>query len=353
MPDDNVPMGGSESTGGMPDQPETTTGQLSRNPDPPAPEQPAPSGTPDQGAQLQSNVDASTAAVNARIDAVRKSRDAFERSMQQHEQAIHDFQKTAMSNGQPPDSPPVQPTPLSQASPEDKAVHNQIGWVWPAIVGLGLMIAGGRGKNANATKFLIGGMLQSYAKGYTEKAREMRDQWWKEVQFQHQQIQERITNQREVLADQRYNLAQKVDILNTFRQEHADSKGLLTDDENGLKQAHKDLVNDQKALNKYQSEALKTKGALAQLMKDPSHRAWVARFYEEFNKQYGHYPTNDDEVRKAQDMLPFDTFMQYRKQEGKDNPESGKPYAMPTPQPPGQSDKDMEGASDAIGDMIH
>jgi|SRR5208282_2247439 len=354
MPDDTVPMGGSESTGGMPDQPESTTGQLSRNPDPPAPEQPAPSGTPDQGAQLQSSVDSAQVAANAKIDATKKAYADREQSAQWYAQALRDAQATDQKYAdKSPESTPVQPTPLNQASPEDRMAYRQINTMWPAIVGLGLLIAGGRGKNAIATKFLVGGMLSSYAKGKTEQAKELHQQWMEQVKNQHAQMQERIDNQRGVLQDQRLSLAQKMDTIKTYQDAYGMRMREYTVDEQGVKDANKDLNNAQKALNRYQFEALKTKGALAQLMKDPTHRAWVADFTERFNEQYGHYPTTDDEVSMAQKMLPWDTYMQYRKRQGKDNPETGQPYAMPSPQPPGQSDKDLEGASDAIGDMIH
>jgi hypothetical protein len=284
-----------------------------------------------QRAKLQQDV----TDANTHLGEIRR---AYERSLQENENYAR-MQENALRENEasmklPVDSPPQPPTSLGKANQEQLGAVNQIGSTWPAIVGLGLAIGGMIGKHHGAgvgTQMFIGSFLKSYAEGKQQAAKQQQDLWWKNVELEEKEYQERLDYYKTNLENNRYTFQQKMELLKTSAQLNGWERMRLAAEKGDVGEAQKALVDAQRALDRYNKEATKTGSAMDSITHGSRTKEWLAEAYERYEQKNGRLPKTDAEQAKARRDYLFTQWEKEHPQAGKKSsnvqidPKTGRP----------------------------
>jgi hypothetical protein len=309
-----------KGTGGDADEKDVNKQLFDQKPQAPPADQTGTAGSPEKA-----EVDQAKALVDEKIKAKehfhRQSEDALANVERARQAYTNTILNSKVDSGIPEKWPEIDKAP---ADAQKAAI--QVNQVWPAIVGLGMAIAGMAGKHGITQGFFLGGMMQAYGKGMQENAREMRDNWWDQVKYQHQLAEERLQNYRAALADQRFTETQKLDIVKTYADEYKDKRMMEAD---SLKEVHQAVHDYENAQKRYLKEAHKTLGAVDFLMKGTADsKAYAEAAVDKYRRKYGHLPGNETEQAQALDEYPLTQWSKEHPKKGstdaKIDPATGK-----------------------------
>src|SRR5215469_4156001 len=267
-----------------------------------------------------------------------------------YNQSVKDMQKSWAE----PDTAPPQPIPLPQRPMQERQGWSFLQMLIP-MVALGIGIAGSRGKFGGGTPLLNfwGSMLHAYSQGRNQESRRKEQDWWKQVEFTKAENSERLANYRAQLQDERSSLQQKMDNMRIMAQQHGWARMEVAAANHDLQAVEKELKTAQKANQKY-SEYMYKAGTIAGMLrgKDPYFKQWIDRLSAMHHERTGIWPSQTSELDEESKALPYEKFMEGRKEEGKIDPKTGKPMGIGGPEEKKKGGLDSPEAHKAFDELF-
>jgi hypothetical protein len=283
----------------------------------------------DDAKAIRQDIDSNRALQSEILEAHKKTMGEFEKNQQMIQEAQQKLQETLKMQA---DSDPV--PQIDNPTREQRMAGVQTNTTWPSIIGsLGMMLAGalgGKGHHASITSMsFLGAMMQSYTKGQTEARKQQLEEWWKQMEYNHQVIQDRLANYRAALQDKRLNTQQALELFKTYVSAYGDVKYEAAAQRGDLNTINKQLVQDELALNRLKNEAHKTQKSLDTLTKSNTGKAYEDEAFERWSMKHGGYlPYTPQEKAEARSQYPMTQFLKEQKVYQKD-PKTGEEKIVP------------------------
>ncbi|HTD17834.1 MAG TPA: hypothetical protein VK673_21805 [Chthoniobacterales bacterium] len=304
---------------GQPDAPKDSPIQ---NTAPPASQTP-PDKT-DEGQQLEERIGRNKTYIQEllRVQAVHNVE--IERNQQMYQKALEDYNRTT----QMAIDHPI-PQPQLEYQQTLKSV-NQIGASWLSTVGvLGFALAGMLGKRHSGigSQMFVGSLLKSYAEGRTEAAKQQREAWHEQAEYEHTVNSERIEQYRMAIENERLNHQEKLSLVTELGRMNGDMKYVSAAEKGTIADVQRLINDDEKALTRYRKEMKETSKALDYMTGQKltsSYEKWVRSKW--MKDHAGKPPLNQDEVNQAERNHPISEFNKETKpQSSLDTEGSGPP----------------------------
>jgi hypothetical protein len=318
MADDDVPIGGSESTGGQGDQPTTKEVESGEREDPTPPESKPEEEKPSEEDPAKTKIE-SFNSINEQLNKMYK--EASERETEMRTKisgAVNDLQKLI---NQPAPAPPqavTMPPPMSEQHKGGVAefVTNLLKFGALAALAFG---AGRRGAGHSAiAKSALGAALSGYAEGRKDVRDSAMHLWEKNREVVNDYNREQNANYRAILQDRRMNLTQKMDMINALSAEYKDYRTWDASRRQDLTALQKN-INDQMRLQRDHEKWViqhrhKINDAIGKEGHDGRYFAWV---YQKSGIQMDANWTADQyyDFGKAHPELQMSEFIKYEKDE--------------------------------------
>lgn len=289
-----------------------------------------PANNTDEGKVIQGQIKQDELLRNQILEAHQKTASEFQKNMEMRDEAMQRLRETLAL---PVDGDAQQKIDFGTATHQQKNAATQVNTTWPAVVGLGLAVAGMFGKHHGGigSQFFLGSFLQSYAKGMQEATKQQRENWWKQVEYEHQVNQERLANYRAALTDKRLNTQQALELFKTYADAYGDTNKSMMAERGDLNAINKQLSQDRLAMDRYLKEARNTLHATDHLMGSTEGKKWEDEAYARWAASHdGHLPMTEQEQAEARSKYGFDAYSkEHPEGEYKGTDDKGNPRWVP------------------------
>jgi hypothetical protein len=321
------------------------------------PQSPPPGSTTgkDPSAPTQDQITQAQSVVDAKIKAVEDAKRQMDDIGKQRDEALKALRESiTAANQRGPDGNKPQPYDSNMANnpPHIQQAAIQVNQTWPAMVMLGIGLAGMIGKHhgtGSTSGYFLGSMMEAYSKAHNQYVKEARDNWWKQVEYDHQVNNERLANYRAALQDQRFDLSQKMDVLKTYADQYGDARMSHAAASQDLEGANKILNGYQKAQDRQLKEAHKTASATDTLMKSSVTKQWTEDAMARYFEKNGQLPMTESEKLQALRDYKYSDWRKDQATYGPVDPATG----QPTIRPKYPEAKDQTGFTRSQKDSLH
>jgi hypothetical protein len=308
-------------SGNIPSVPDSSTSQA-------PPTSQTPPNQTDEGKVIQDQIKQDELLRNQILEAHQKTTAEFNKSLEMRDQAVDRLRETLKL---PVDGDVPQKIDFNSATQQQHNAATQVNTTWPAIVGVGMAVAGMLGKHHGGigSQFFLGSFLQSYGKGMQEAKKQQREDWWKQVEYEHQVMSERLANYRAALTDKRLNTQQALELFKTYADIYGDQKKSLDAERGDLNAINRQMSQDRLAMDRYLKEARNTLHATDHLMGSSEGKQWEDEAYARWAASHdGHLPMTEQQQAEARQKYGFATWSS-EQGEYKGTDSEGKPRMVP------------------------